>query len=118
MKHPRCHTVFLLAALICAASPLVSVTLAQGSATVAAPSAAPASLPPTPQPSSQDAGSKIADQTPNSELRTPNPHDDRRLFLADERQESASAPSAAGLLARTLGALLLIIGLIVAAAWA
>src|SRR5437764_1231538 len=49
----------------------------------------------------------------------PLPSDDRRLVLADERQEpAASAPGSAGLLVRTLGALLLIIGLIVAAAWA
>jgi flagellar biosynthetic protein FliO len=45
--------------------------------------------------------------------------DDRRSFLADERTQVApSAPSAIGLLVRTLGALLLIIGLIVAAGWA
>ena len=54
-----------------------------------------------------------------SPLTTPPTSDDRRLFLADERNEpAASAPSAAGLLIRTLGALCLIIGLIIAAAWA
>ncbi len=120
MKHPCRHITLLFAALIGAAS----ITLAQGSATAVSPSAASVSPPPSPQTITQDSGSKIADHTPNP---APNPNqsspattpsDDRRLFLADERPEAAaSAPSAAGLLVRTLGALLLIIGLIVAAAW-
>lgn len=119
MKYLRCQITFLLTALICA----TSITLAQGSATAVSPPAASSSPLPTPQTIKQESGRKIADQTPNSEqsssTATPSAPDDRRLFLADERQASAaSAPSAAGLLVRTLGALLLIIGLIVAAAWA
>jgi flagellar protein FliO/FliZ len=43
---------------------------------------------------------------------------DRLPFMADSEKESHEpAPSATGLLLRTLGALLLIVGLIVAAAW-
>jgi flagellar biosynthetic protein FliO len=38
-------------------------------------------------------------------------------MVADERDTHEQPPSAAGLLVRTLGALLLIVGLIVAAAW-
>jgi len=118
MKYHRCQIGLSLAALMCAAC----VTFAQGTAPAAAP-AASSSPRPAPQTTEQGSSSKVADQTPNpnpsSSTTTPPASDDRRLFLADERQESAaSAPSAAGLLARTLGALLLIIGLIVAAAWA
>lgn len=44
--------------------------------------------------------------------------DERLAFFADERGTTeAEAPGIAGLLIRTLGALLLIVGLIVAAAW-
>jgi len=44
--------------------------------------------------------------------------EDRLPFLAHDRSEAeAEAPSAGGLLLRTLGALLLIVGLIVAASW-
>lgn len=49
---------------------------------------------------------------------SPQSADDRLPFMAgDERDSQEQPPSAAGLLVRTLGALLLIVGLIVAAAW-
>lgn len=51
---------------------------------------------------------------------SPQPADDRLVFMAgDERQGGSheQPPTAMGLLMRTLGALLLIVGLIVAAAW-
>jgi flagellar biosynthetic protein FliO len=54
-------------------------------------------------------------QTPAA---APQPANDRLPFMmADERDSREQPPSAAGLLLRTLGALLLIVGLIVAAAW-
>jgi flagellar biosynthetic protein FliO len=49
---------------------------------------------------------------------SPSPADDRLPFMAtEEREGHGQPPSAMGLLVRTLGALLLIVGLIVAAAW-
>jgi flagellar biosynthetic protein FliO len=48
----------------------------------------------------------------------PQPADDRLPFMAgNERESHEQPPTASGLLLRTVGALLLIVGLIVAAAW-
>lgn len=42
---------------------------------------------------------------------------DRLPFMADSQRDNVEAPSTSGLLLRTVGALLLIVGLIVAASW-
>jgi len=59
--------------------------------------------------------------SPNDrQLQSPatNENSDRLPFMADtDRESHEAAPSTTGLMLRTLGALLLIIGLIVAAAW-
>lgn len=61
----------------------------------------------TPEDTSSNAGSSVTEKQ-NSDERLP--------FLAHDRSE-AEAPGAGGLLLRTLGALLLIVGLIIAASW-
>jgi flagellar protein FliO/FliZ len=110
------QSALLLAALICAASLLTRTARAQSadSSQAAAPSAATLSQSPQTTPSAS--ASTITQSSPAPALGASN---DRRSFLADERSEiAASAPSAGSLLLRTLGALLLIIGLVVASAWA
>lgn len=63
---------------------------------------------PTPEAAAPQNAPPVSDKSAN----------DRLAFMAEsERENQNAAPSATGLLFRTLGALLLIIGLIVAAAW-
>jgi flagellar biosynthetic protein FliO len=75
--------------------------------------AAPA---PSPTPAASAVQTPPAAQTPSTQPATPSAESDRLPFMA-EAQHAGDAPSAAGLLARTFGALLLIVGLIVAGAW-
>jgi flagellar biosynthetic protein FliO len=107
-----CHRSILifLAALMGATS-----ALAQGASTpntaLPTPPAAELAASPTAAPAAAE-----APITPEAPAATP-ARSDRPAFLADTRNDTETgAPSAAGLLLRTLGALLLIIGLIVAAA--
>lgn len=75
--------------------------------------AAPA---PSPTPAASVVQTLPAAQTPPAQPATPSVESDRLPFMAEE-QRASDPPSAAGLLARTFGALLLIVGLIVAGAW-
>ena len=59
-----------------------------------------------------------AGKTPGAATTDSDPVNDRLPFMEAETQNHDPAPSTAGLLVRTVGALLLIVGLIVAAAWA
>ena len=87
-----------------AASPLPSSTQNQ---TAQAPAATP--TPSIPVEPSSTAGPLVPQATTG---------DDRLPFMADaEHEAKAREPGAAGLLMRTFGALLLIVGLIVAVAW-
>ncbi|HYE74505.1 MAG TPA: hypothetical protein VEF04_14295, partial [Blastocatellia bacterium] len=93
------NAIFLLAVLLCPAfcafaSPTSSPAPTQASAT-------------TPQNNSVNTQSAPPASTDN----------DRLPFMIEERQE-APAPSGAGLIMRTLGALMLIVGMIAAGAWA
>lgn len=93
-------------------------------AVAAACGGAPEAVSAPPQPSSQTSVSASTPvslpATPSAETRqiaSPSGESDRLPFMAEEHRESET-PSAVGLLARTFGALLLIVGLIAVGAWA
>jgi flagellar protein FliO/FliZ len=87
---------------------LASPVLSQKTQSVSAPS-------PTPTPEievEQTAPASVPQSAPVDQS------DDRLPFMTESaREEQQAAPSTGGLMLRTLGALLLIVGLIVAAAW-
>lgn len=67
---------------------------------------------PTPETKTEQTAAPVAQSSPVEES------NDRLPFMADSaHEEQQAAPSTGGLMLRTLGALLLIVGLIVAAAW-
>ena len=69
---------------------------------------------PTPEPKTE----QLAAAAPVTESTPIDQPSDRLPFMAEStRQEEQAAPSTGGLMLRTLGALLLIVGLIAAAAW-
>src|SRR6185295_20372850 len=67
---------------------------------------------PTPETKTEQTAAPVTQPSPMDES------SDRLPFMAESaREEQQAAPSTGGLMLRTLGALLLIVGLIVAAAW-
>lgn len=84
------------------------------SSTQAAP-ASPTS--PVPATTEQAAPSPTPESTPTADARPPQEAERLPFTLDEAKGASVEAPSASGLLLRTLGALLLIVGLIVGAGW-
>ena len=104
---PSRHWTNCFLALSLTAVAFVATGLAQGNAATTAATAS-SQAPPT---------AETAATTPPAELPAKSA-DDRLPFMTQSRSEAeAEAPSAGGLIMRTLGALLLIVGLIAAAAW-
>jgi len=98
------------AILLLAISPASAVLAQQTRAgqSSSKPAEAPANANSKPEAAANQTAAPVPDKNAN----------DRLPFMAEtERENQQAAPSATGLLFRTLGALLLIVGLIVAAAW-
>jgi flagellar protein FliO/FliZ len=107
----RPHTLLMVAAFTAA---LLPYPLKAGPASTPAPAITPAPAQPSPSGASTEAG-----EPPSAEAAPPAPRaeeSDRLPFMLEDKRE-AEAPSAAGLIARTLGALLVVVGLIAAGAW-
>jgi flagellar biosynthetic protein FliO len=100
-----------------ASSPLVCTSQSRngtGRTAATTPSTSAQSVPSTEDsaPASPTASPQLTVENPPAQTNAPLP------FMKNEEAQSAEAPSAVGLLFRTVGALLLIVGLILAAAWA
>lgn len=93
----------------------VTAATAQTQTNAPAASASPVATKSEPAPATQNAAAPASAAPADS----PAASDTQRLsFMTDERdQTTAAAPSSLGLLARTIGALLLIVGLIVGVGW-
>lgn len=88
-------------------------TSSNSSPTTTTENTSPGNAQPANEPSSS-----LSSQQENDAAEPLRTSDDRIPFMADDRERTdAESPSTLGLLARTLGALMLIIGLIVAASW-
>jgi flagellar biosynthetic protein FliO len=103
-----CVPVLILILLTAQVSPARS----EGSNRSASATPTPADVAPSPTPSSEQVSNSVSPTTAAS-----GENSDSLPFMKDSESETHQAPSAAGMLLRTLGALLLIVGLVVAGAW-